>query len=618
MLICSGNKMLSIEFLMLLILLLVIKTINASTLPSSAHNDIKSNKCEQISITQHCRELKYNQTMVSSIVNGHHMNIDDANEMIIKLRPVFEMTNSHCSRQIRFLICSSLFPWCSDEIPRPVMACRNVCEKVKSDCFQDPIIKLWPHFLDCEQLPQPEKQELCMTMPDEAMIDDGDYNSENQTKSVEENDHEVVQTKYNINNRPQQATFWWKLTQSHQMYNKVSTLSTCPQNFTIDERGNCVYKCGTDAFYTTHQKKVIETCILVFSVLCFIFTLFSLITFWTESTRFKFPERPVLFLTLCYNLLSICYLLKIFYQKSSVKLTIDELNEFNDISAIKTSDMSASQCVINSQCLAYFIIINYLMISASFWWFIFGLCWWLSTSKQWSPEALERKSGLFHVLAWLVPLASPIAALLFGVIKKTELTGMCTAVGFTEIPSLILLSIGAIFIVLSAKSLRSLRSSWKNNKLSQVMSRILFFGTIFVIPAIISTVLMFFDYDVDLRSCLPGEVCYQPEKRSINITIIRYACLLIGGISGMWVWSKKTCVSCRKKITASQYSNPSPQTTIESMNGFSNKYTYKYVHSIQKSLLNNNYYLNHNQKKFTNGVHRTHEHIDWIAAQNRI
>lgn len=98
---------------------------------------------------------------------------------INKLRPVFEMTTSQCSREMRFLICSSLFPWCSDEISRPVLACRSVCEKVKSDCAQDPIMKYWPSFLECEQLPQNEKQELCMTVS--WMIDDEslcNYNNE--------------------------------------------------------------------------------------------------------------------------------------------------------------------------------------------------------------------------------------------------------------------------------------------------------------------------------------------------------------------------------------------------------------------------------------------------------
>lgn len=445
-------------------------------------------------------------------------------------------------------------------------------------------------------------------MPDDVMILKNTTSVENRSKS---NDADEVENFKEIEN----PTFWWKLTQPNHFNkasSKVSTLSTCPQNFSINERGNCANTCGTDAFYNTHQKKIVETCILVFSALCFIFTLFSLITFWTESTRFKFPERPVLFLTLCYNLLSICYLLKIFYQKSTTIPQIDVV-EFNGISSIKTSEVNTNQCSINSQCLAYFIIINYLIISASFWWLVFGLCWFLCTAYGWSPEALERKSGLFHVLAWLLPLSSPVGALLFGAIKKTELTGTCTAYGFTEIPSLILLVIGAIFIILSARCLRSLESSWKNNKLSKVMSRILLFGTIFVVPAIAASILMFLDYDPELRPCLPGEICYQPNKQQINITVIRYACLLIGGISGVWVWSKKTCLSCRKKIVS-----PSPQITIENLNCVSSKYHYKYVQSLHKSLLNNNYSHNNNQKKFISNIHRTHENIEWIPTQNRI
>ncbi|CAO1389654.1 unnamed protein product [Diamesa tonsa] len=615
--------MLSIKCIMLLILLLMIKTIQA--MPSM--NDLNGkDKCERITITS-CNELQYNHTMMPN--SAGHMNVIEADDMINSLGPLFE-TVSPCSRQLRFLICSSLFPFCSDEIARPVLACRSACEKVKLECWEDPVVRsLWPSFLDCDILPQPNKQELCMQMPATIIQDETIITNNSSDTAITNDVNENNNNKYQLNHQP---SFWKKLTQSHQIYNKmqVSTLSTCPQNFTLNEKGNCAFKCGTDAFYTIHQKKVIETCILVFSVLCFIFTLFSLITFWTESTRFKFPERPVLFLTLCYNLLSICYLGKIFYQKS----TLPGSDEFNDldfvdrsgISSIKTNDLSVNQCSVNSQCLAYFIIMNYLIISASFWWLVFGLCWWLSTSKQWSAEALERKSGSFHVLAWLVPLASPIAALLFGAIKTNELTGMCTAPGFTEIPSFILLVSGAVFILLSAKSLKSLRSSWKNNKLSQVMSRILMFGTIFAIPATVAVVLMFFDNDYDLPACLPGEICSQPEKRFINISIFRYACQLIGGLmSGVWVWSKKTCLSCRKKIATVQYAptNQSQQTTIENWNASNamptNKYlnsSYKHFNSLHKGLLNNNY---HSHKKFISGVHRTDNGIiDWIPHHSRV
>lgn len=86
----SGNKMLSIDFLMLLILLLVIKTINASTLPlsSSTLNEFnsninKNNKCDEITI-KNCPELKYNHTMITVIdgIGHNRMDINDANEMV--------------------------------------------------------------------------------------------------------------------------------------------------------------------------------------------------------------------------------------------------------------------------------------------------------------------------------------------------------------------------------------------------------------------------------------------------------------------------------------------------------------------------------------------------------
>lgn len=288
-------------------------------------------------------------------------------------------------------------------------------------------------------------------------------------------------------------------------------------------------------------------------MLCFIFTLFSLITFWTESTKFQFPERPALFLTLSYNLLSLSYLFRTFHQKSTVAElanSFDGISDTSIVTAIRTSDVDSNQCMVDSQCLAYFIIINYFIICSSLWFLIFGICWYLSTNKQWSSEALQRKSGLFHFTAWVTPLAFPIIALLFpnGTIRKSELTGICYAQGFTEIPSAILLIAGAFFIILSAKSIIVLRSSWKNEKLSRVMRRILIFGAIFFLPSITSCFLMFLEHaSHDLRACLPGEICYQPSKKDVQFVILRYACLFIGGVSGQWFWSRKTCLSCRQK-----------------------------------------------------------------------
>lgn len=99
----NKKKSLSIEFLILLILLLVIKTINASTLPAMALNELpQTNKCEQIAITQHCPELKYNRTMVSNFAHGHQMDINDANEMVrgflsVHYLKLLELVTAHTS-----------------------------------------------------------------------------------------------------------------------------------------------------------------------------------------------------------------------------------------------------------------------------------------------------------------------------------------------------------------------------------------------------------------------------------------------------------------------------------------------------------------------------------------
>lgn len=444
-----------------------------------------------------------------------------------------QLMESECSKHVKFLLCASMFPLCSEDVPRPVPACKSFCETVKTECSLDPVlVSLWPKFLNCETLPEPDKHGLCMQVPQ----------SQNQL-------HQNVV-------RPYWPWTAWKFTTGPLSFKPAISLETCPQNFTLaNER--CIPLCSTDSFYTSAQKKFAESWILILAAICFILTLFSLVTFWAETTRFGFPERPVLFLTLCYNLLSICYLERIIFHDSQ-KEAVEDL-------------FDGKTCGLNPQCLASYITTSYLTLSAATWWLIFALCWYLSTAKQWSSEALERKSGMFHVFAWVPPLFPPIGSLLWGVVKPNELTGLCTAPGFTEIPAFILLTAGAILTILAAKSLRSLRSSWQFDKLSQVMSRMLLFGSVFFIPAVLAIILSFFEeLAPTLNPCLPGDTCHFVTPKSSIITLARLFVILAGGsLTGMWVWSRKTCNSCRSRISHTS----STPTTTKLTNSFAIKKT---------------------------------------------
>ncbi|XP_055611504.1 frizzled-3 [Uranotaenia lowii] len=471
---------------------------------------------------------------------------------ITSLRPVID---SGCSKQALFLFCSSLFPLCSANAPRPVKPCRSLCEQVRKDCFSDAVFsKLWPAYLDCRTLPQPENHGLCMQVPPEAS---GSVEKSNQTGHHPPSLPAPIipsllnpSKPWSIFNLPQLpngvgilepgATRPSHHHHNHHHGSAVGGVVSCPANYTL-EFDQCIPKCGAtiDAMYTGRQKEAVEFWTLILSAGCFIFTLMSLVTFWTKAAKFEYPDRPLLFMTLCYNLMGLCYLERTILHNPRKELI--DLLEFRQ------------ECNITSQCLAYYIIKNYLLISATMWWLIFGICWYLSTAKQWSCEALEKKSGLFHVMAWVVPFASPISALLRGNIQKFELTNFCTAKGFTEIPTLVLLILGAVLIFLSLLALRRLKSTWNQSEtLSKVFSRVLLFAIIYLIPALSAVICTFFEkVENPLEPCPNGVSCPAAQKFSMLPTLLKLILTLVGGsTTGIWLWSKKSADLNKKSSLA--------------------------------------------------------------------
>lgn len=529
-------------------------------------------KCELITVSA-CQNLVYNMTVASAPITtaistasgsgnltgsgegtsggetGGIRSQLDAELLITSLRPVID---SGCSKQALFLFCSSLFPLCSANAPRPVQPCRSLCEQVRKDCFSDAIFgKLWPAYLDCRTLPQPENHGLCMQVPPEA------------SGSVEKNHSHptppasaIPVKPWSIFNLPQQLQHLPVRQHPNSLLEPGATRPssghhstppvTCPANYTL-EYDQCVPKCGSsiDAMYNARQKETVEFWTLILSAACFIFTLMSLVTFWTKATKFEYPDRPLLFMTLCYNLMGLCYLERTILHNPRKELI--DLLEFRQ------------DCNITSQCLAYYIIKNYLLISATTWWLIFGVCWYLSTAKQWSCEALEKKSGLFHVMAWVVPFASPISALLRGNIQKFELTNFCTAKGFTEIPALILLLAGATLILLALIALKRLKSTWNQSEtLSKVFVRVLLFAIIYLIPALSAIICTFFErIENPIEPCPSGSTCPAPQKFSLLPTLLKLILTLIGGsTTGIWLWTKHTS-DLSKKVSGNNSANGS-------------------------------------------------------------
>uniref|UniRef100_A0A034V4L7 Frizzled-3 n=1 Tax=Bactrocera dorsalis TaxID=27457 RepID=A0A034V4L7_BACDO len=518
-------------------------------------------QCQRITVPA-CQGLGYNMTAMPNLAG--HTNQLEAELRMTKLLPLIE---SSCSNRARFLLCSSLFPLCTPDVPRPVTACKQLCETVKSECeTHAELMQLWPDFLNCDTLPQPEKHELCMQIPQE---------SEKQQTNIQAHPPSP-QPQFQ---QPTQFYWPWSAWKMPPHLSKtIAPSAICPHNFTADPLNAelCVPQCNRDAFHSTQQKKVAEGLILGLSAVCFVLTLFSLVTFWAEPTRFGYPERPVLFLCLCYNLFSVCYLERIVFHNSTRTLAMIE-DPLGKISAA---------CSVTPPCLASYITTSYLSLCAATWWLIFALCFFLSSHQKWSSEALEKKSGLFHVLAWVPPLAPPIAALLMEQVRPNELTGMCTAFGFVEIPALVLLLLGLFFTVRASRSLHMLQQQIKpifgHQRFSQIRKRFLIFSLLFFMPTIAGVLTSFFERYIDtVPACSTHEDCAPPEQRTAWPTLIRIFFQLAGGtLTGMWVWSRKTCESYRSRLVAT----PTSSTTTKSISSLPKKHIHTNGKSVSSAL----------------------------------
>ncbi|XP_068158920.1 frizzled-3 [Drosophila tropicalis] len=518
-------------------------------------------QCQRIAVSA-CQGLGYNMTALPNLAG--HTNQLEAELQIAKFLPLIE---SGCSRRARFLLCSALFPLCTPDVPRPVTACKSLCETVKGECAvqaSPELMELWPQFLTCDTLPQPEKHELCMQIPQQEEQREKEREMEQEKERADTQDGAAIAG--GVIGVQAAQPYWsnwlaWKMSADQISGNSnhpltgssITSISSnnviCPQNFTINPLNaqECLPQCQRDAFHSSQQKKLTESFILGLSAICFVLTLFALVTFWAEPRRFGYPERPVLFLCLCYNLFSICYLERIVFHNQSRSRAI-----YEPISTVCT--------LLSPPCLASYISTSYLSLCAATWWLIFALCFYLSSHKKWSSEALEKHSGLFHVLAWVPPLAPPIAALLLEKVHPSELTGMCMAPGFVEVPALILLLLGLYFTLRASRSLHSLQQQHQlhlqhQQRFSQLRKRFVIFSLLFFIPTAAGLMLGAFYRDLGgapptiVPSCSTLEDCSPPDKLSAWPSLMRVFFQLLGGtLTGLWVWSRKTCESYRSRL----------------------------------------------------------------------
>ena len=226
---------------------------------------------------------------------------------------------------------------------------------------------------------------------------------------------------------------------------------------------NCGMPCDNNIF-EKDEIAFSRLWVLVWSALCFGSTLFTVLTFLIETSRFRYPERPIIFLSGCYMIVSLAYLIGS-SQMSSNSIVCKTL---------KNGDMKMKDFLVQGveqvSCTVLFMMIYFFGMSSSIWWVVLTLTWFLAAGLKWGHEAIENISSYFHLAAWAIPGVKLIVILWLQKVDADILSGVCfTGLrdinlmrGFVLVPLFFYLVLGSCFLLAGFVSLFRIRTVMKH------------------------------------------------------------------------------------------------------------------------------------------------------------
>ncbi|XP_070781625.1 frizzled-3a [Enoplosus armatus] len=476
--------------------------------------------CEPITLRM-CQGLPYNSTFMPNILNHY-----DQQTAALAMEPFHPMVNLQCSSELRMFLCALYAPVCT-EYGRMTLPCRRLCLQAKSDCYKlmDMFGVSWPQEMDCNRFPD------C----DEPYPRPVDLLSSSDTTETPVS----VQRDYG---------FW------------------CPRELKIDpELGysfmgvrDCSPPCP-NMYFTREELAFARYFIGVVSIVCLSATLFTFLTFLIDVSRFRYPERPIIFYAVCYMMVSLVFFLG---------FLLEDKVSCNAASPGRFRASTVTQGSHNKACTLLFMVLYFFTMAGSVWWVILTITWFLAAVPKWGSEAIEKKALLFHACAWGIPGVLTVTLLAMNKIEGDSVSGVCF-VGLYNLTALrwFLLAplgldvvVGVALLLAGIAALNRVRmeiplEKENQEKLVKFMIRIAVFSVLYLVPLL--AVLACYLYENSYRSIWETtwvqEKCrdyhipcpYQVESTSrpdLALFLIKYLMMLIVGIpSVFWVGSKKTC-----------------------------------------------------------------------------
>lgn len=383
----------------------------------------------------------------------------------------------------------------------------------------------WPDLLNCSLFPPTnDHAHMCMEGPGEEDEDDARFPSVRTLRPRHGLDTECIPLDHDPGDDP-----------------------APPDRYVWSKRSSsCVLQCGYDSgLYSRSAKTFADAWMALWAGLCFVSTSFTVLTFLLDSGRFSYPERPIAFLSMCYNAYSAAFLVLLAAGRERVSCDADEA----------AVPVLARDGLKNSGCAVVFLLAYFFGMASSVWWVILTLTWFLAAGLKWGHEAIEMHSSYFHVAAWAIPAIKTIVVLVMRLVDADDLTGLCyvgnqnleALTGFVVAPLFTYLAVGTLFIAAGLVSLFKIRSNLqkdgaKTDKLERLMVKIGVFSVLYTVPA--SCVVACYFYRVSNWS----DFQQAPSDSYAAAEMLRiFMSLLVGVTCGMWVWSAKTLQTWKRR-----------------------------------------------------------------------
>ncbi|MFT7816193.1 frizzled-6 isoform X1 [Arapaima gigas] len=476
--------------------------------------------CEPIKVPR-CLGMTYNMTFFPNMMEHYDQDIAAS-----KMDPFLPLINMHCSPEVHLFLCQAFVPPCRGH-SEVVWPCRAVCETVRADCnwMLQMFGVSWPHELQCDRL------EDCPASPD---------------GSTAPSAKGVTTPRTSLSMR-RDLGFWCPLPLKTQPGLGSSFLGV----------KDCAPPCAS-MYFKPHEVEFAKNFIGVSSIICLCATLFTFLTFLIDVKRFRYPERPIIFYSVCYSFVSLIYF---------VGFLLGNRASCRQAGGHESMDtvVQGSQ---NKGCTLLFMLLYFFSTAGTIWWVILTITWFLAAGPKWSCEAIEKKAVWFHSVAWGLPGVLTVMLLALNKVEGDNISGVCF-VGlydldalrfFVMAPLCAAVLVGLSLLLAGIVSLNHVRQVIQHDernqeKLKKFMIRIGVFSGLYLLPLV--TLLGCYAYEQTHRStweatwirdhCQEYSIpCSYVEKElarpNLSLFLVKYLMTLVVGISAVfWVSSKKTC-----------------------------------------------------------------------------